>query len=183
MKIIETGIKDLVVLEPPIFSDERGYFSEAFKKEWFHKNVLPYEFIQDNESGSQRGVLRGLHFQKPPFDQSKLVRVILGEVIDVAVDLRKSSSTYGKSFSILLNEQNKKQLFIPRGFAHGFAVLSEKAIFSYKVDNDYSLENESGISWNDADLAIDWLLPFNEMQLSAKDKTLPTFKEFVSPFE
>lgn len=182
MKLITTPIEDLVVLEPRIFGDDRGYFFEPYNQKWFDENVGETVFVQDNESKSSRGVLRGLHFQKPPMAQAKLVRVIEGEVLDVAVDLRKDSATYGQSFSVLLNDTNKKQLFVPRGFAHGFAVLSESAIFAYKVDNDYSPENEGGIMWNDADLNIDWKLELSEVLLSGKDKVLDLFKEFESPF-
>jgi dTDP-4-dehydrorhamnose 3,5-epimerase len=182
LKLITTHIEGLVALEPKIFGDDRGYFFEPFNQKWFNENVGKTEFVQDNESQSSRGVLRGLHFQKPPMAQAKLVRVIKGEVLDVAVDLRHNSPTYGESFSILLNETNKKQLFVPRGFAHGFAVLSDTAIFAYKVDNDYSPENEGGILWNDATLNIDWKLKEDEVQLSGKDKELGSFNDFVSPF-
>jgi dTDP-4-dehydrorhamnose 3,5-epimerase len=182
MTLHETPINDLVVLEPKVFGDERGYFMEPFNAKWFTEHVGPTDFVQDNESKSSRGVLRGLHFQKPPMAQAKLVRVIQGEVLDVAVDLRKDSPTYGHSYSILLNESNKKQLFVPRGFAHGFAVLSETAIFSYKVDNWYSPENEGGILWDDADLNIDWNLDPSEVLLSAKDKVLENLKDFETPF-
>ncbi|MFT6501735.1 MAG: dTDP-4-dehydrorhamnose 3,5-epimerase [Crocinitomicaceae bacterium] len=182
MKLIKTHIEDLVALEPKVYSDDRGYFFEPFNQKWFNENVGKTVFVQDNESQSSRGVLRGLHFQKPPMAQAKLVRVIKGEVLDVAVDLRLESPTYGESFSILLNETNKKQLFVPRGFAHGFAVLSETAIFAYKVDNDYSPENEGGIQWNDATLSIDWKLKDDDVLLSGKDKELGCFKDFASPF-
>ena len=182
MKLITTNIAGLVALEPKIYGDDRGYFFEPFNQKWFNENVIETEFVQDNESQSSRGVLRGLHFQKPPMEQAKLVRVIKGEVLDVAVDLRLDSPTYGESFSILLNESNKKQLFVPRGFAHGFAVLSETAIFAYKVDNEYSPENEGGIKWNDSTLNIDWKLKIDETLLSGKDKELGNFKDFVSPF-
>jgi dTDP-4-dehydrorhamnose 3,5-epimerase len=182
MKIIETGIKDLVVIEPQVFGDHRGYFLESFKKDWFKEHFPDLEFIQDNESQSQRGVLRGLHFQNPPFAQTKLVRVIHGEVLDVAVDLRKDSPTYGQHVSILLSAENKKQFLIPKGFAHGFVVLSDSAIFSYKVDNPYAPQHEDGIMWNDNDLKIDWLISDQEVQLSAKDQTLGSFKNLVTPF-
>ena len=182
MNLVNTPIADLVVLEPRIFGDDRGYFFEPFNQKWFNENIGDVQFVQDNESKSKRGVLRGLHFQKPPMAQAKLVRVISGEVLDVAVDLRKDSPTYGKHFSILLSGENKKQLFVPRGFAHGFAVLSETAIFAYKVDNWYSPENEGGIMWNDDSLNIDWQLPNEEVVLSAKDELLERFESFQSPF-
>jgi dTDP-4-dehydrorhamnose 3,5-epimerase len=182
MKIIETGIKDLVVIEPQVFGDHRGYFLESFKKDWFKEHFPDLEFIQDNESQSQRGVLRGLHFQNPPFAQTKLVRVIHGEVLDVAVDLRKDSPTYGQHVSILLSAENKKQFLVPKGFAHGFVVLSDSAIFSYKVDNPYAPQDEDGIMWNDGDLKIDWSISDQEVQLSAKDKSLGAFKTLESPF-
>ena len=182
MNIITTSISDLVILEPKVFGDERGYFMETFQEEWFRKNVFNTKFIQDNESKSSKGVLRGLHFQTPPFNQAKLVRVIEGEVLDVAVDLRKSSPTYGQHHSILLSAENKKQFFVPKGFAHGFVVLSETAIFSYKVDNLYSPEHDSGIAWNDPDLNIEWEIDLDLIQLSEKDKNQGSYNEFESPF-
>lgn len=182
MKIIATEIKDLVIIEPSVFGDDRGYFLESFNKKWFDENIATTTFIQDNESKSSRGVLRGLHYQKPPFAQAKLVRVIEGEVLDVVVDLRKNSPTYGKTASVLLSGKNKRQFFVPRGFGHGFAVLSESAIFSYKVDNDYAPEHEDGIIWNDKTLDIDWEIEASEVQLSPKDKELQSFKQFNSPF-
>ena len=182
MKIVETKIKDLVILEPNVFGDNRGYFMESFNAEWFEKNVCDTKFIQDNESRSSRGVLRGLHFQNPPYAQAKLVRVIEGEVLDVVVDLRKESPTYGQFEKILLSSDNKKQFFVPRGFAHGFVVLSELAIFSYKVDNVYAPTHDSGIQWNDIELNIDWGIDESKIQLSEKDKTQPLFKGFKSLF-
>ena len=182
MKLTHTDIDGLVVLEPQVFGDARGYFFEPFNQKWFNENVGPTHFVQDNESRSSKGVLRGLHFQKPPMAQAKLVRVIQGEVLDVVVDLRSKSSTYGKSFSILLNETNKKQLFVPRGFAHGFVVLSEIAIFAYKVDNWYSPENEDGIRWNDPTLQIDWKSDNNNLLFSNKDTALQSFTDFETPF-
>lgn len=182
MKIINTHIENLYVLEPNIFGDDRGYFFEPFNAHWFRENIGDFDPVQDNESKSTRGVLRGLHFQKPPFAQAKLVRVVQGEVLDVAVDLRKNSSTYGEHFTIRLTEENKKQLFVPRGFGHGFVVLSETAIFSYKVDNMYSPEHEGGIIWNDPTLNINWGIHRDEVLLSAKDKTLVEFSNFQSPF-
>ena len=182
MKITPTKMDGLVIIEPQVFGDHRGYFMEAFKKDWFNEHFPGVEFIQDNESQSQRGVLRGLHFQNPPFAQTKLVRVIQGEVLDVAVDLRKDSPTYGQHVSILLSAENKKQFLVPKGFAHGFVVLSDSAIFSYKVDNPYAPQHEDGIMWNDRDLKIDWSISDQEVQLSAKDQILGSFKNLESPF-
>lgn len=182
MKLNKTDIDGLVIIEPAVYGDERGYFMESFKAEWFNENVCKTDFIQDNESKSTKGVLRGLHFQKPPFEQAKLVRVIEGEVLDVAVDLRKDSKTYGEHRSILLTGENKKQFFVPRGFAHGFVVLSDTATFSYKVDNVYSPECDAGLAFDDATLNIDWKIENSELQLSAKDKVQPDFKSFKSPF-
>ena len=182
MTIEQTKIKDLFILQLDVFGDERGYFLESFKLAWWKENLSHVEFVQDNESKSKRGVLRGLHFQLPPYEQAKLVRVIQGEVLDVAVDLRHDSPTYGQHDSVLLTGENKRQLFVPRGFAHGFVVLSETAIFSYKVDNLYSPEHEAGIIWNDTDLGIDWKIDSGEVKLSGKDKVLPKFSEFNSPF-
>lgn len=182
MKVIPTGIKDLVILEPKVFGDNRGYFMESFKKQWWKEYAPETEFIQDNESKSKRGVLRGLHFQAPPYAQAKLVRVIRGEVLDVAVDLRKASPTYGKYEAMVLSEQNKRQLFVPRGFAHGFVVLSDNVIFSYKIDNVYAPNHEGGIRWNDPELNIEWQIDPKEVLLSEKDRELGSFKEFQSPF-
>ncbi|PWL28778.1 MAG: dTDP-4-dehydrorhamnose 3,5-epimerase [Fluviicola sp. XM-24bin1] len=182
MKKTSTGIEDLYVIEPTVHGDDRGYFMESFSEQWFQKEISDTRFVQDNESKSSRGVLRGLHFQNPPMAQAKLVRVVQGEVLDVAVDLRKNSPTYGKHFSVLLSAENKKQLFVPRGFAHGFSVLSETAVFSYKVDNFYSQEMEEGILWNDPELNIDWHLPEAEVRLSEKDKTQQRFADYKSQF-
>lgn len=182
MKITPTKIEDLVILEPKVFGDARGYFMESYKKDWFKKHFSGIEFIQDNESQSQKGVLRGLHFQLPPYAQTKLVRVIQGEVLDVAVDLRRSSKTYGQFESIVLSAKNKKQFLIPRGFAHGFVVLSETAIFSYKVDNEYSPSHDAGIKWDDESLNIDWTIKKDFVRLSKKDSSLESFKSFDSPF-
>ena len=182
MKIITTSISDLIILEPAVFGDERGYFIESFNAAWFQNNVCDTTFIQDNESKSTKGVLRGLHFQTPPYSQAKIVRVIEGEVLDVAVDLRKDSPTYGKHESIVLSGENKKQFFVPRGFAHGFVVLSETAVFSYKVDNKYTPTHDVGLMWNDLTLNIDWKIDTSIIQLSEKDKILGSFKEFNSPF-
>ena len=170
MNYIQTEIDGVWLIEPKVFSDERGYFMEAFKKEEFEANIGPVDFVQDNESKSSFGVLRGLHYQKGEHSQAKLVRVIKGEVLDVAVDLSKSSPTFGKHVCVLLSEENKRQFFIPRGFAHGFAVLSDEAIFTYKVDNKYAPQSEASIIYNDATLGIDWPLAESQMLLSPKDK-------------
>lgn len=183
MKFIKTKIKDLVIIEPSVYEDERGYFLESYNKDKLEEVIGKVSFIQDNESKSSKGVLRGLHFQKPPFAQAKLVRCIKGRVIDVAIDIRKGSPTFGMHVSVELSEKNKRQLFIPRGFAHGFAVLSESAIFAYKVDNIYAPEYDSGIIYNDKDLNIDWSLTENEVQLSSKDNNLLSFKDLDSPFK
>lgn len=172
MEIIKTSIEGLVIIQPKAFEDERGYFLESYKESFIKENFPDIHFIQDNESKSSYGVLRGLHFQKPPFDQTKLVRVIDGEVLDVAVDLRKGSLTYGKWVSILLSGKNKKQLFIPKGFAHGYIVLSKNALFSYKVDNLYSPDHETGIIYNDKTLNIDWKIPKKNILISKKDQNL-----------
>ena len=177
MKILSTYIKGLFVIEPDYFLDERGYFSETYKKDIFENNFPKVKFCQDNESKSSLGTLRGLHYQLPPFDQTKLVRVVKGIVLDVAVDLRKNSSTFGKHFSIELDDQNKKQLLIPKGFAHGFLVLSDEAIFSYKVDNYYNPKSERGIIYNDSKIGVDWKLNNQDLRLSEKDISLPEFKE------
>ena len=179
MNYIQTEIDGVWLIEPTVFSDERGYFMEAFKKEEFEANIGPVDFVQDNESKSSFGVLRGLHYQKGEHSQAKLVRVIKGEVLDVAVDLRKSSPTFGKHVCVLLSEENKRQFFIPRGFAHGFAVLSDEAIFTYKVDNKYAPQSEASIIYNDATLGIDWPLAESQMLLSPKDKEGMAFKDAV----
>lgn len=176
MKIIETGIKELLIIEPHIFKDERGYFFESFSERDFHSLIRKVKFVQDNESKSSYGVLRGLHFQKPPFAQSKLVRVIKGAVLDVAVDIRKGSPTFGQHIAVELTEDNHKQFFIPRGFAHGFSVLTPEVIFQYKCDNFYAPQYESAIAWNDPDLNIDWRIPSEKIILSEKDKHHPRLK-------
>ena len=183
MKFIKTKIEGLTIIEPTVFGDKRGYFLESFNLEKFEENVYPIKFVQDNESKSSKGVLRGLHFQKPPFDQAKLVRCIEGRVMDVAVDIRKGSPTYGKHVAIELTGENKRQLFVPRGFAHGFSVLSDTAVFAYKVDNRYAPEFDAGIKYDDKYLAINWGLTENEVQLSDKDKNLSLFKDLDSPFK
>ena len=183
MKFIKTAIPDVCIIEPSVFGDDRGYFLESFNLEKFEENMFPIKFIQDNESKSSRGVLRGLHFQKPPYAQAKLVRCIEGCVIDVAVDIRKGSPTYGKHVSVELSGENKRQLFLPRGFAHGFSVLSENAVFAYKVDNRYVPESDSGIRYDDKELNINWRLNEEDIQLSFKDKELKSFKNLDSPFK
>ena len=182
MNLIKTKLDGLVVLKPTVFKDNRGYFMESYNQKNINKLLGNVNFVQDNESESSRGVLRGLHFQKPPYAQAKLVRCLKGSVLDVALDLRKDSKTYGIFETISLTEENKKQLFIPKGFAHGFIVLSKSAILSYKVDNYYNPESESGIIWNDPDLNIDWKINKNEIIVSEKDKNLPTFNEIINPF-
>ena len=180
MKINKTFIEDLLVIEPRLFKDERGFFYESFNKNNLDK-IVNIVFVQDNESKSYKGVVRGLHFQRPPFEQTKLVRCVSGKILDVAVDLRINSKTYGKSFSIELSSENNKQLFVPKGFAHGFQVLSETAIINYKVDNFYNSKSDSGIIWNDKDLSIDWNLDIKPL-LSEKDLKLDLFKNLKSPF-
>ena len=182
MNYIQTEIDGVWLIEPKVFFDERGYFMEAFKKEEFESHIGPVNFVQDNESKSSFGVLRGLHYQKGEYSQAKLVRVIKGEVLDVAVDLRKSSPTFGKYVSVLLSEENKRQFFIPRGFAHGFAVLSETAVFQYKCDNFYHPEADGGISILDESLGIDWHIPTEHANLSEKDTKHAVLKDFDSPF-
>lgn len=177
MNYIQTEIDGVWLIEPKIFSDSRGYFMEAFKKEEFEKYIGKIDFIQDNESKSSFGVLRGLHYQKGEYSQAKLVRVIKGKVLDVAVDLRQSSPTFGKHVTALLTEENKRQFFIPRGFAHGFLVLSEEAIFTYKVDNVYTPQAEASILYSDKSLAIDWPIVDFQIIMSEKDKQAKTFQE------
>ena len=170
MEIIKTSIDGLLIIKPDVFKDDRGYFFESYNKERLAKEGLTMDFVQDNESKSAKGVLRGLHFQKPPFCQSKLVRCIKGAVLDVAVDIRKGSPTFGKYVAVELTEDNHRQFFVPRGFAHGFAVLSEEAVFQYKCDNYYNKESEGAIAWNDEQIAVDWKLPLDKVILSEKDK-------------
>lgn len=177
MKIIETPLQGLLIIEPSVFEDHRGYFVESFQSQRYFDSGIEAQFIQDNESKSGRGVVRGLHYQLNPFAQAKLVRVVLGVVYDVAVDLRKGSPTFGKSYGLELNETSKKQLFIPRGFAHGFSVLSETAVFSYKCDNVYNREVERAINPFDPQLAIDWQLIESELKVSEKDKVAPFFAD------
>lgn len=177
MEVIKTDIEGVVIIEPRIFRDDRGYFYESFSQREFEEKVCRTTFVQDNQSKSSYGVLRGLHFQKPPYCQSKLVRCIKGAVLDVAVDLRKGSPTFGKHVAVELTEDNHRQLFVPRGFAHGFAVLSEEAVFQYKCDNFYNKESEGAIAWNDPELAIDWRIPADKALLSEKDKLNKGIKE------
>jgi len=183
MKFIETKISDLIIIEPTVFGDARGYFLESYNQKKFEEIIGNTHFVQDNESKSCKGVLRGLHFQKPPFEQAKLVRCIEGEVLDVAVDIRINSKTYGKHISVILSGENKLQLFIPRGFAHGFLVLSDSATFAYKVDNTYAPDHDAGIRWNDKDLNIEWGLEDNNVLVSKKDAELPFFSKLESPFK
>ena len=182
MKFIETKISDVIIIEPTVFSDVRGYFLESYNQKKFEEVVGKISFVQDNESKSAKGVLRGLHYQNPPYNQAKLVRCIEGRVMDVAVDIRKGSPTYGKHISVQLSGENKRQLFVPKGFAHGFAVLSDTATFAYKVDNTYAPEFDAGIRWNDKQLNIQWGLEDSMIKVSAKDAELPFFLEFKSPF-
>ena len=182
MTYTATPFPGLFVIEPKVFGDHRGYFFESFQQNEFDEKVGKTLFVQDNESKSVKGVLRGLHFQKPPYTQAKLVRCITGSILDVVVDLRKESPTYKKSYTLELTDSNKLQLFIPRGFAHGFVVLSEEAIFSYKVDNLYAPTHDAGIRFDDPELLIDWKLPTETLKLSEKDRTLPLFFETDLPF-
>ncbi|MCD8172203.1 MAG: dTDP-4-dehydrorhamnose 3,5-epimerase [Alistipes sp.] len=177
MNVIQTSIDGVFIIEPRIFSDERGYFFESFSERKFIDEICRTRFVQDNESKSTYGVLRGLHYQLPPYAQSKLVRVIYGEVIDVAVDIRKGSPTFGKHVSAILTGDNHRQFFIPRGFAHGFAVLSKTAVFQYKCDNYYAPEYEGAILWSDPELDIDWKINRKDIILSAKDEKHPGLRE------
>ena len=177
MEFKKTNIEGVYIIEPKVFNDSRGYFFEAWKKEEFEQHIGPVEFIQDNESKSSYGVLRGLHYQKGDFSQAKLVRVIKGRVLDVAVDIRPSSPTFGQHVMAELSEENKRQFFIPRGFAHGFLVLSEEAIFTYKVDNVYAPQAEAGIRWDDPDLGIEWPIDPKEVLTSEKDLKQPRFSD------
>ncbi|MES2812320.1 MAG: dTDP-4-dehydrorhamnose 3,5-epimerase [Bacteroidota bacterium] len=177
MNFIETNLKGCFIIEPKVFHDDRGYFMESFNQNTFNKGIgQEVTFVQDNQSFSSKGVLRGLHYQTGEHAQAKLVRVLQGEVLDVAVDLRPESETYGQSFSILLSAENQKQFFVPRGFAHGFLVTSETATFFYKCDNFYNKESEGGIIYNDASLAIDWNFSASDLIISEKDQVLPTLK-------
>ena len=183
MEVIQTAIEGLVIIEPKIFKDARGYFFESFSQREFDEKVRKINFVQDNESMSGYGVMRGLHFQRPPFTQSKLVRCVKGRVLDVAVDIRKESPTYGRHVAVELSEENHRQFFVPRGFAHGFAVLSKTALFQYKCDNFYTPEADSGISLQDESLGIDWRIPISHAILSEKDTKHLCLKDFDSPFD
>jgi len=182
MNIIETPIKGLIIIEPKIFGDARGYFYESYQKKRYDEAGIKANFIQDNEAFSTYGVVRGLHFQKGEFAQAKLVRVLQGKVYDVAVDLRKNSPSYGEWYGVELSEENKKQFFVPRGFAHGYSVMSETAIFAYKCDNDYNPQSEGGINLNDETLNIDWKIPVNKQLISDKDVILPNIKDIITDF-
>lgn len=183
MNIVPTHIDGVLITEPRIFSGSRGYFFESYNQKEFDEKIGPVRFVQDNESFSSYGVLRGLHFQKPPFAQSKLVRVISGRVLDIAVDIRRSSPTYGQHVAVELSGENHRQFFIPRGFAHGFVVLSETALFQYKCDNFYAPQSEGAITWNDPALAIDWRIPADRILLSEKDRHHPLLKDMEPVFE
>jgi dTDP-4-dehydrorhamnose 3,5-epimerase len=181
--IIKTAIDGVVIIEPRLFKDERGYFFESFSQKEFEEKVCKTVFVQDNESKSSYGVLRGLHFQKPPFAQSKLVRVVRGAVLDVAVDIRKGSPTFGKHVAVELTAENHRQFFIPRGFAHGFSVLSQEVVFQYKCDNYYAPQSEGALAWDDPELGIDWRIPAGEIVLSKKDKVHPRLKDADGLFD
>ena len=183
MEVIKTNIEGVLIIEPKVFEDARGYFFESFSQREFEQKVRKIDFVQDNESKSSYGVMRGLHFQAPPFAQSKLVRCVRGRVLDVAVDIRRGSPTYGQHVAVELSEDNHRQFFIPRGFAHGFAVLSETAVFQYKCDNFYHPEADGGISILDSSLGIDWRIPTEHAILSDKDTKHPLLKDFESPFD
>lgn len=182
MNFIETPIKGLVIIEPKVWTDDRGHFYESYNKKLFGDAGIKAEFVQDNQSLSQRGILRGLHAQNHPYDQGKLVRVIQGNVIDIAVDIRKNSPTYGQYYSLELSSENQLMFWVPPGFLHGFATLEDNTIFTYKVTNFYDKASEVGVMWNDEKLNIDWKIPFEEVVLSEKDKVLPAFNDFLSPF-
>lgn len=182
MNVIKADIEGLFIIEPKVFGDHRGYFFESFSERDFNSQVRQVRFVQDNESKSRYGVLRGLHFQKPPYAQSKLVRVVKGSVLDVAVDIRRGSPTFGKHLAVELTEENHRQFFISRGFAHGFVVLSDEVVFQYKCDNFYEPASEGAIAWNDPALGIDWKIPAEDIILSEKDTKHPVLAEIVSPF-
>mgnify|MGYP003306546476 FL=1 len=179
MNVIKTDIDGLVIIEPRVFGDSRGYFFESFSERDFKREVADVDFVQDNESKSSYGVVRGLHFQKPPYAQAKLVRVVKGKVLDVAVDLRKDSPTFGQYAAMELSEENHRQMFIPRGFAHGFSVLSDEVIFQYKGDNYYAPQSEGAVAWDDPDLGIDWGIPADKAILSDKDTKHPRLKDIL----
>ena len=183
MNIVETEIKGVFIIEPKVFGDSRGYFFESFSQREFESVIGPVTFVQDNQSKSSYGVVRGLHFQKPPHAQAKLVRVVKGKVLDVAVDVRKGSPTFGKHVGVELSGENHRQLFIPRGFAHGFVVLSETAVFQYKCDNYYAPQSEGAVAWNDPELGIDWGVPAEDILLSEKDRNHPVLKDAPELFD
>lgn len=183
INVIKTDIEGVVIIEPKVFGDERGYFFESWSQKDFDEQVRPIKFVQDNESKSRYGVLRGLHFQKGKYSQSKLVRVVKGKVLDVAVDIRKGSPTFGKHVAVELTEENHRQFFIPRGFAHGFVVLSEEAIFQYKCDNLYAPQEEGALAWDDPEIGIDWGVPADRIVLSTKDKRHPHLNESKDLFD
>lgn len=183
MEVIKTAIEGVFIIEPRVFGDARGYFFESFNaREFAEKTGVHVNFVQDNESMSHYGVLRGLHFQQPPYTQAKLVRVVKGSVLDVAVDIRKNSPTYGQYVSIELTGENHLQFFVPKGFAHGFSVLSDEVVFQYKCDEFYAPQSEGALAWDDPDLAIDWRIPADKVLLSEKDRHHPNFRDFVTPF-
>ena len=182
MNVIKCKIDGLIIIEPTLFGDSRGYFFESFNEKKMNELGIKANFIQDNQSKSCHGVIRGLHYQLPPYARSKLVRVLAGEILDVCVDIRENSPSFGHYETIKLSSENQRQLFVPKGFAHGFSVLSETAVFSYKVDNFYSQELEEGIRWDDPQLNIDWHLPADEVRLSEKDKTQQDFANYESQF-
>lgn len=179
MNVIKTDIDGLVIIEPRVFGDSRGYFFESFSERDFKREVADVDFVQDNESKSSYGVVRGLHFQRHPYAQAKLVRVVKGKVLDVAVDLRKGSPTFGHHVAVELSEDNHRQMFIPRGFAHGFSVLSDEVIFQYKCDNFYAPQSEGAVAWDDPDLGIDWGIPADKALLSDKDRKHPRLKDVL----
>lgn len=179
MNVIKTDIDGLVIIEPRVFGDSRGFFFESFSERDFKREVADVDFVQDNESKSSYGVVRGLHFQRPPYAQAKLVRVVKGKVLDVAVDLRKGSPTFGHHVAVELSEDNHRQMFIPRGFAHGFSVLSDEVIFQYKCDNFYAPQSEGAVAWDDPDLGIDWGIPADKALLSDKDRKHPRLKDVL----
>lgn len=183
MEVIKTAIEGLLIIKPRVFEDARGYFFESFSQREFDEKVAPIHFVQDNESTSSYGVMRGLHFQRPPYTQSKLVRCVKGAVLDVAVDIRKGSPTYGQHVAIELSEENRLQFFIPHGFAHGFSVITETAVFQYKCDNFYAPQADDGISILDQSLDIDWRIPVDRAILSEKDTKHQLLKDFISPFK
>ena len=183
MEVIKTDIEGVVIIEPRIFKDARGYFFESFSQKEFDEKVMPINFVQDNESMSTRGVMRGLHYQRMPYTQSKLVRCVKGAVLDVAVDIRYGSPTFGKHVAVELSEDNHRQFFIPRGFAHGFAVLTDVAVFQYKCDNYYAPQSEGSVIWSDPDLAIDWGVPRDKAVLSEKDSGNPRLRDLEKIFE